>query len=120
MNKVLVATAALVISASSVAAFDITPSLSVDNEVKTWYNTSQSTWTATYEIKPTFSPSALPGMSVYVMNDGDLRNIEYDGLEFGVQYQMGTSVVSPLLTAKVEYNEDWKRGDIMVGAQFNF
>ena len=120
MKNVILATAALVASASAVAAFDVTDTFSIDSEVKTWYNTTQSTWTAHYEVKPTFSPSALPGMSVYVMNDGDLRNIEYDGLEFGVQYQMGTSVVSPLLTAKVGYNEDWKRGDIMVGAQFNF
>ena len=121
MKNVILATAALVASASAVAAFDVTDTFSIDSEVKTWYNTTQSTWTAHYEVKPTYSLSALlPGMAVYVMNDGDLRDVKYDGVELGMEYKMDNSMVSPVLKAKVGYDEDWNRGDIFVGATFNF
>ena len=120
MKNVILATAALVASASAVAAFDVTNTFSIDSEVKTWYNTTQSTWTAHYEVKPTYSLSAVPGMDVYVMNDGNLRDVKYDGVELGMEYTMDTGAVSPVLKAKVAYDEDWNRGDIFVGATFNF
>ena len=63
----------------------------------------------------------VTGMDVYAMTDGDLRDIKYDGVEFGVEYTMpDMSILSPVLKAKVAYDEDWNRGDIMIGATFNF
>ena len=120
MKNVILATAALVASASTLAAFDLTDTFSIDSEVKTWYNTTQSTWTAHYEVKPTYSLAAVPGMAVYVMNDGDLRDVKYDGVELGMEYTVDSGLVSPVLKAKVGYDEDWNRGDIFVGATFNF
>jgi len=121
MKNLMMATAVLVASGTAVAAFDVTDSFSVNNEVKTWYNTDKSTWTASYEVKPTYSPSMVTGMDVYAMTDGDLRDIKYDGVEFGVEYTMpDMSILSPVLKAKVAYDEDWNRGDIMIGATFNF
>jgi len=120
MKNVILATAVLVASSSALAAFDLTDNFSIDNEVKTWYNTNQSTWTAHYEIKPSYTLSAVPGMAVYVMNDGDLRDVKYDGVELGMEYTVDSGIVSPVLKAKVAYDEDWNRGDIMIGATFNF
>ena len=116
--KILVTSVAVAMLGTSTFALDLTENFSVDSTVQTWYNTETSgdAFTATLEIKPTYSMGAL---SVYSDVDLDLEDIQYNGMTLGADYLV-PMMPNTTLQTKMGLDEDGNRGDVYVGAEFKF
>lgn len=128
MKKILLATAAVFAMASSASALDFGNGLALNTEVNGEYNTGTELFVTTLTPELAFAP--VEGLGVYVNTDFVL----YDGADFittdtaftgatvGATYVPAINLGKTHLEAYIEaeFDEDFNRGDVLVGATLSF
>lgn len=129
MKKILLATAAVFAMTSSAFALDFGNGLALNTEVNAEYNTGTELFVTTLTPELAFAP--VEGLGVYVntdfvLYDGsdiiEVNSSAFTGLTVGATYvpniNLGKASVEAYIEA--EFDADFNRGDVVVGATFSF
>ena len=113
----MTAAAVLALSAGAASALDFGNGIALDNEVYTAYelNAESTTLTYTANLNYVFAEGAV----VYAETAVDLQDIGYDGVQFGVTYQMPVNA-DIQLGAYTSYDADWNNDEIVLEATLSF
>lgn len=115
MKKILIATAVLAMTATSVMAADLGNGFSAGAEINAEYNV-----TAGGDVALTATPElgyTVGNFGLSVSTDIDLADIEFVGLDVGATYAVNTNFE---LYAETSTDANLKFGDLVVGATLSF
>lgn len=85
MKNLLLATAAVFAFAGTANAFELGRGFSLDNTLEFVYSVETETFTSTYEAELNYA--IAPDWRAFVLTEVDIQDINFDGLELGIEWE---------------------------------
>jgi hypothetical protein len=117
MKKLLITTAALFALATPALAIDLGNGWAFDNTVTLEYFVEAEETEATYEAELSYSLSDQ--LYVYAFTEVDLRNVNFDGLDLGVNYSPA-QIEYLNLNAEIRLDDELSYDELVLTAEVRF